>query len=89
MTGPRVIGVRFHLPGQSGANEARPDPEGDYPDLEEFDRLFPEGRPYARAGVSWSTLFKMLAATLWPVALMVGCAAAMIARGPNSGTPSG
>lgn len=60
-----------------------PDPDGDYPDLEEFDRLFPgERRP---AGLQWSSLIKALAAVLWPFVFLVGCAATMIARHSDPG----
>lgn len=68
---------------------ASPDPEGDYPDLEEFDRLFPDERTAASTGFSWVSLFKALAAVLWPFALLAGCAAAMIIRHSNGGTPGG
>lgn len=77
-----MIGVRFRLGNRPKPIDAASDPEGDFPDLQEFDRLFPNERP--RAGLAWRSLIKALAAVLWPFALLVGCAAVMISRGPNS-----
>lgn len=80
-----MIGVRFRPGGRPKPIEAAPDPEGDYPDLEEFDKLFPEKR--RSAGLNWRSLVKALATVLWPFALLVGCAAVMIARHPNTSGP--